>query len=618
MTSDSFRVPPPSVEGARSATRRKWWRTGLAAVILLAGGGAVALTAANASAASVDTSASYVLVNRGSGKALDVYNMATNDGARITQWSRNDGAQQQWQFVDSGSGFYRLKSKLSGKVLDVVSKSTADGGSIVQWTDNNGTNQQFSVQDVDGYVQLINRNSGKAVEVQGASTADGANVVQYADWNGTNQQWQLVRAGTSVPTTSPATNPPTGGAADVTVNSATKYQTIDGYGAAVSIWGSAWSTAETQTLVGLGNNQLGLSIVRTGISPVSGEWGTQVNSLKTAKSYGSGVKILASPWTAPAAWKSNNSRVNGGKLKTDYYDDYANHLNSYVQSMKNQGVTIDVTSIQNEPDWHPDYDSMDWTGTELRTFVRDQGAKVKNTKLMVAEAVNLNYSYSDPTLNDATARNNIGYIGGHLYGTEDGRLKPYTLAQTYNKPVWMTEWNFHEADGSGSTIWGNPGNQTVWNETLDTIMRTVHKSMESNWSAYIWWYGKRYYSFIGDGEAAYGTTAGAPLKRGYAFSQFAKYVRPGYQRVALAKSSKASPLEITAYQGGGKTTLVILNRSTSAVTNAVLQAPQTIIKAEHYLTSQNANAAAQTTSVNGAQVTVNVPARSISTVVLTH
>ncbi|MGN9766456.1 hypothetical protein ACTMS2_14995 [Micromonospora sp. SD12] len=125
------------------------------------------------------------------------------------------------------------------------------------------------------------------------------------------------------------------------------------------------------------------------------------------------------------------------------------------------------------------------------------------------------------------------------------------------------------------------------------------------------------YSFIGDGEAAYGTTAGAPLKRGYAFSQYAKHVRPGYQRVALTKSSKASPLEVTAYQGGGRITLVILNRSASAVDNAVIQAPQDVTRAEHYLTSQNANAASQPTSVNGGQVSVNIGARSISTVVFT-
>ncbi|GID48684.1 xylosidase [Actinoplanes capillaceus] len=190
-----------------ASPRRRRWRTALAAMVLLAGGGAVAVTASAASAAAIDTSASYVLVNRTSGKALDVYNLSTADGGRITQWTRNDQAQQQWQFVDSGSGFYRLRSKHSGKVLDVYNLSTADGGAIVQWTDNNTTNQQFKIEDVDGYIQLINRNSGKAVEVQGASTADGANIVQYSDWNGANQQWQLVRIGGSTPSTGTFTNP---------------------------------------------------------------------------------------------------------------------------------------------------------------------------------------------------------------------------------------------------------------------------------------------------------------------------------------------------------------------------------------------------------------------------
>ncbi|SCG66626.1 endo-1,4-beta-xylanase [Micromonospora halophytica] len=143
----------------------------------------------------VDTSAWYVLVNRNSGKALDVYNLATNDGARITQWSRNNGNWQQWQFVDSGGGYYRIKSRHSGKVLDVYNFSTADGAAIVQWADHNGTNQQFRIADSGGHVRLISRQSGKAVEVQGASTADGANIVQYTDWNGANQQWQLVRVG---------------------------------------------------------------------------------------------------------------------------------------------------------------------------------------------------------------------------------------------------------------------------------------------------------------------------------------------------------------------------------------------------------------------------------------
>ncbi|GLX96158.1 MULTISPECIES: RICIN domain-containing protein [Herbidospora] len=170
------------------------------------------ITTQQASAATVDTNAWYVLINRNSGKALDVYNLATNDGARITQWTRNNGNQQQWQFVDSGGGYYRVKSRLSGKVLDVSGVSTANGAAVVQWTDLNGTNQQWRLADSpDGYVRLIARHSNKALEVQSASTADGGNIVQYDDWGGANQQWQFVPVGGATPTPTPTPTPNPGG-----------------------------------------------------------------------------------------------------------------------------------------------------------------------------------------------------------------------------------------------------------------------------------------------------------------------------------------------------------------------------------------------------------------------
>src|SRR5688572_33176737 len=184
------------------AGRRYGWRSGLTALAatIVVGIGLGAVTAPSVSAATVDTGAWYVLINRNSGKALDLFNLATNDGAIIAQWTRNDGAWQQWQFVDSGGGYYRLKSRHSGKVLDVLNWSTAESAAIVQWADSNGANQQFRLADSDaGHVRLINRNSNKAVEVQGASTANGASVVQYSDWNGANQQWQLVRVDGSTP-----------------------------------------------------------------------------------------------------------------------------------------------------------------------------------------------------------------------------------------------------------------------------------------------------------------------------------------------------------------------------------------------------------------------------------
>ncbi|MEU5994283.1 RICIN domain-containing protein [Spirillospora sp. NPDC047418] len=179
-------APPPR--------RRRWSRIAAAVASALAIGMLVAVDPAPAEAATVDTNAWYVLVNRNSGKALDVYGASTADGARVSQWTRNDGANQQWQFVDSGGGFYRLKARHSGKVLDVAGASTADGAAIQQWSDHGGTNQQFRLADSDaGHVRLISRSSGKAVEVQGASTADGGSVVQYTDWGGANQQWTMVK-----------------------------------------------------------------------------------------------------------------------------------------------------------------------------------------------------------------------------------------------------------------------------------------------------------------------------------------------------------------------------------------------------------------------------------------
>ena len=141
-----------------------------------------------------DPTAWYVLLNRSSGKVLDVSGVSTADGAQLHQWTRTNANNQQFQFADAGGGYYRIKARHSGKVLDVSSWSTADGAAIHQWTDTGGANQQFRLADSgSGYTRLINRNSNKAIEVQNAATNDGATVVQYSDWDGTNQQWQLVR-----------------------------------------------------------------------------------------------------------------------------------------------------------------------------------------------------------------------------------------------------------------------------------------------------------------------------------------------------------------------------------------------------------------------------------------
>ncbi|MEV8443751.1 RICIN domain-containing protein [Actinosynnema sp. NPDC051121] len=174
-----------------------------ALVLVIGAVAALAPTAPQAQAATVDTTATYVLVARHSGKAMQVQSAV--DGGAVVQSTRVDSAAQQFQFVDSGGGYYRVRSRYSGKVVDVSGSSTANGADVVQWTDKNAANQQFGLVDTDsGYVRFVNRNSGKALDVWERSTADGARVSQYDINTGANQQWQLVKLGTGPTDPTPA------------------------------------------------------------------------------------------------------------------------------------------------------------------------------------------------------------------------------------------------------------------------------------------------------------------------------------------------------------------------------------------------------------------------------
>lgn len=147
------------------------------------------ITQGNSSALSNGT---YKLINRNSGKALDVNNSSVADGADVIQWSSGSGNNQKWIITNMGSG-YKLINVNSQKALDVYNNSTADGGDVIQWTDNGQNNQRWNIVDLgNGYYNLVNINSGKLLDVDNNSTADGANVLQWSSNGGYNQQWQLV------------------------------------------------------------------------------------------------------------------------------------------------------------------------------------------------------------------------------------------------------------------------------------------------------------------------------------------------------------------------------------------------------------------------------------------
>ncbi|MCU4674064.1 hypothetical protein N7931_00315 [Catenovulum sp. 2E275] len=395
----------------------------------------------------------------------------------------------------------------------------------------------------------------------------------------------------------------------------TRYQTIDGFGAALPMWTyDMLSDTEVKTLVGTGENELGLTVLRTIINPTQDVWSLAVDNLLEAKSVSDEVKILATPWSPPAYMKDNNSTVGGGKLLPEYYDDYALHLKAYVDFMVSKGVNIDVVSVQNEPDWHPDYESCDWTGEEFKNFLIQSGDLIP-TQVLVGESLGFNRAYTDPSLNSEEALANFEYVGGHLYGAENtNALSEYSLAEEKNKKRWMTEWLIHDADGDGDAIWGGD-NKAVWDETLDKVVYQIHKTMSVNWNSYIWWWAKRYYSLIGDGQAQFGTQAGQVLKRGWAFSHFSKFIRPGAERIDVQNT--ISGAYVTGYKNTDNTVIVILNRGNTDKQDVDFEMPYVLSSIDAYVTSQTQNQESLTVNASGKIVKLpTLPARSIVTIVI--
>ncbi|MBI9064010.1 MAG: RICIN domain-containing protein [Marinilabiliaceae bacterium] len=136
----------------------------------------------------------YKIVNKHSGKVLDVAGISNDDGANIYQWEYVNGQNQQWSIEPVESGKFRIIARHSGKVLDVYGWNPDNGGNVVQWSWLNNDNQKWRIEWVhDKYYRIISVFSNKALEVEGASLDNSANVYQMYYPTANNQLWEFVK-----------------------------------------------------------------------------------------------------------------------------------------------------------------------------------------------------------------------------------------------------------------------------------------------------------------------------------------------------------------------------------------------------------------------------------------
>lgn len=135
----------------------------------------------------------YKIINKHSGKVLDVSASNTNNGANVQQWDDNGTNAQKWYIKQNSDFSYTITSVLNGKALDVDAWSTNNGANIQMWDCGaNQSNQQWWLTQLeDGYTSIINKNSNKCLDVSGWSVERGANVQQYDYSQQANQLWKF-------------------------------------------------------------------------------------------------------------------------------------------------------------------------------------------------------------------------------------------------------------------------------------------------------------------------------------------------------------------------------------------------------------------------------------------
>ena len=270
-----------------------------------------------------------------------------------------------------------------------------------------------------------------------------------------------------------------------------------------------------------------------------------------------GMKILASPWSAPA-WMKTNDKSKGGNLKPEYYGAYANYLVKYVEGMKAEGITIDAITIENEPLNPKNTPSMVVFAAEEDAFIAKylgpafQKAEI-HTKILLYDHNPDVPSYPLSILADPDASKYVDGTAFHLYGGETSTLT--NVHDEYpNKNLYMTE----------QSIGGRPSGPLGIAGALSRVLIGSTRNWSRNVLLWNLAADPNYGPHTNDGGCTMCqgaiTLDGNNVTRNlayYALAHFSKFVRPGSVRVGSNDLEQLS--NVAFLTPDGKIVLIVSN-----------------------------------------------------------
>lgn len=394
----------------------------------------------------------------------------------------------------------------------------------------------------------------------------------------------------------------------LTVDTATLYQSIEGYGAALT--GSsaylmdeildASQRAELLTDLfdpeeGIGISYLRLTIGASDFSlsdytyddmpagqtdfdlehfSLDNDRADLIPVLKEIVQIAPEINLMGSPWSPPA-WMKTNGNLKGGQLKTNSYSVYADYFVKYIQELALEGITISAITPQNEPLYFTaNYPCMQMQPIEQLTFIKEQlGPKFQaqgiNTKIIIYDHNWDNTDYAISILNDPEANSFIAGSAFHAYGGEVSAMTTVHNAHP-DKGLYFTEI-------SGGEWATNFSDNLMWNT------RNIFIGTANNWSknALLWnlaldqnWGPTNNGCNDCRGVITINNPGGQVTNNEeyYAIAHFSKFVRPGAVRIAFSLPQGLSDIEAAAFQNtNGSKALVVCNNGNSSSAFGVKQ-----------------------------------------------
>jgi glucosylceramidase len=301
---------------------------------------------------------------------------------------------------------------------------------------------------------------------------------------------------------------------------------------------------------------------------------------KQAKQLNPQLKVMGSPWTAPPWMKDNNSYIQGW-LQSQYYQAYANYFVKYIQGYAAQGIPIDYVSEQNEPTVGGDYPGMNWNGSGLDVFAKNNLLPALHNAGLSTKVLALDWnwdsydSFASPTVNDASIRNDPNFGGVAWHGYEGNVSEQTTI---HNQFPTM---NAYDTEHSGGTWIANQQN-----EDMSNIIDYTR-----NWGRSVVKWSLAVNEAMGPHNGGCGTCTGLitvhqnDAQRGqvgynieyYDMGQLTKFVKPGATRISsndgtvrnVAWINPDGSKALVAYNGGSSAQSVRVNWGNESFTYSV-------------------------------------------------